>query len=88
MAIGLHVNKEEAAPSTSARIKLQQSCLYPGFILMLAKIVSFMESNAVVKVLELLAGLFAGQGASAGGDQPPAFVAGDVARCGFQDGKL
>ena len=55
---------------------------------MLAKIVSFMESNAVVKVLELLAGLFAGQGASAGGDQPPAFVAGDVARCGFQDGKL
>ena len=54
--------------------------LLPGFILMLARIVESMESRSVVKVLELLAALFAGQGAAAGSEQPPAFVAGDVAR--------
>lgn len=52
----------------------------PAFIFMLARITETMESKSVVSVLELLAALFAGQGAAAGSEQPPAFVAGDVAR--------
>lgn len=52
----------------------------PSFILLLARVVEAMESKSVIQVLELLAALFAGQGAAAGSEQPPAFVAGEVAR--------
>ena len=56
--------------------------LHPAFILILARLLESLESRSVVSVLELLASLFAGQGAAAGSEQPPAFVAGDVARSG------
>lgn len=52
----------------------------PGFVLLLACLAESVESKSVVSVLELLAVLFAGQGTAAGSEQPPAFVAGDVAR--------
>ena len=52
----------------------------PGFVLLLARLADAMERESVAGVLELVAAGFAGQGVGAGGDQPPAFVAGDVAR--------
>ena len=52
----------------------------PGMMLLLARLCSYMESQLVVRVMETLAELFAGQGTASGGDQPPAFVAGEVAR--------
>jgi hypothetical protein len=49
-------------------------------VLLLARLADAMEGESVATVLDLLAANFAGLGASAGSDQPPAFVAGDVAR--------
>ena len=54
----------------------------PGFVLLLARLADAMEGESVAGVLELVAAGFAGQGVGSGGDQPPAFVAGDVARSG------
>ncbi len=51
-----------------------------GLVLLLAKLCSFLENQGVVKVMEVLAAVFPGQGAGSGGEQPPAFVAGEVAR--------
>lgn len=51
-----------------------------GLVLLLAKLCAFLESQGVVKVMEVLAAVFPGQGAGSGGEQPPAFVAGEVAR--------
>jgi hypothetical protein len=39
-----------------------------------------MENTAVLHVMEVIAATFPGQGGSSGSDQPPAFVAGEVAR--------
>ena len=39
-----------------------------------------MENTAVLHVMEIIAATFPGQGGGSGGDQPPAFVAGEVAR--------
>lgn len=39
-----------------------------------------MENTAVLHVMEIIAATFPGQGGSSGSDQPPAFVAGEVAR--------
>ena len=52
----------------------------PGMLLLLARLSDFLEAHAVVQVLETLAAIFPGQGTAAGEDQPPAFVAGEVAR--------
>ncbi|EIE21455.1 hypothetical protein COCSUDRAFT_66895 [Coccomyxa subellipsoidea C-169] len=51
-----------------------------GVLLLLARVCSFMESNALVHVMETLAATFPGQGGGSGSGQPPAFVAGEVAR--------
>ncbi|KAK9817324.1 hypothetical protein WJX74_004288 [Apatococcus lobatus] len=51
-----------------------------GLVLLLAKLCEFLESQGVAKVMEVLAAVFPGQGAGSGGEQPPAFVAGEVAR--------
>lgn len=51
-----------------------------GVLLLLARVCSFMESNALVHVMETLAATFPGQGGGSGIGQPPAFVAGEVAR--------
>ncbi len=51
-------------------------------LLLLARVCSFMESNALVHVMETLAATFPGQGGGSGSGQPPAFVAGEVARLG------
>ena len=40
-----------------------------------------MENTAVLHVMEIIASTFPGQGGGSGSDQPPAFVAGEVARC-------
>lgn len=53
---------------------------YRGIILILARITRFLETEIVPMALELLANLFPGHGSSAGSDQPPAFVAAEVAR--------
>lgn len=53
-----------------------------GFVLLLARLADAMEGESVAAVLDLVAANFAGLGAGAGSDQPPAFVAGDVARSG------
>ena len=52
----------------------------PGMLLLLARLSDFLEAHTVVQVLETLAAIFPGQGTAAGEDQPPAFVAGEVAR--------
>lgn len=52
----------------------------PGLLLLLAQLCSFMENTAVLHVMEIIAATFPGQGGGSGGDQPPAFVAGEVAR--------
>lgn len=52
----------------------------PGLLLLLARVCSFMETNALAHVMESLAATFPGQGGSSGSGQPPAFVAGEVAR--------
>ncbi|KAK9813244.1 hypothetical protein WJX72_011382 [[Myrmecia] bisecta] len=52
----------------------------PGLVLLLARLCAFMEMTAVLHVMEIIAVTFPGQGAGSGGDQPPAFVAGEVAR--------
>eukprot|EP00891_Asterochloris_glomerata_P001742 jgi/Astpho2/1742/Aster-04163 len=52
----------------------------PGLLLLLARLCLFMETNAVLHVMEVIAATFPGQGGGSGGDQPPAFVAGEVAR--------
>ena len=39
-----------------------------------------MESTAVLHVMDIIAATFPGQGGGSGSDQPPAFVAGEVAR--------
>ena len=39
-----------------------------------------MENTAVLHVMEIIAATFPGAGGGSGGDQPPAFVAGEVAR--------
>ncbi|KAK9806582.1 hypothetical protein WJX73_004732 [Symbiochloris irregularis] len=52
----------------------------PGVLLLLARVCTFLETEAVVQVMETLASTFPGQGGGSGGDQPPAFVAGTVAR--------
>ncbi|CAL8469580.1 g9121 [Coccomyxa elongata] len=51
-----------------------------GLLLLLARVCSFMESTALVHVMETLAATFPGQGGGSGSGQPPAFVAGEVAR--------
>ncbi|DBB17629.1 TPA: hypothetical protein ACH3X3_002673 [Trebouxia sp. C0006] len=51
-----------------------------GLLLLLAQLCSFMENTAVLHVMEVIAATFPGQGGSSGSDQPPAFVAGEVAR--------
>lgn len=51
-----------------------------GLLLLLAQLCSFMENTAVLHVMEIIAATFPGQGGSSGSDQPPAFVAGEVAR--------
>ena len=51
-----------------------------GLLLLLSQLCSFMESTAVLRVMETIAATFPGQGGGSGGDQPPAFVAGEVAR--------
>jgi len=53
----------------------------PGLLLLLARLCGFMEGTAVEHVMETLAAAFPGRGGGSGGDQPPAFVAGEVARC-------
>ena len=55
----------------------------PGVLLLLARVCTFLESEAVVQVMETLATTFPGQGGGSGSDQPPAFVAGKVARWGL-----
>lgn len=59
----------------------QSGTCVPGMLLLLSRLTSFMEASTLVRIMETLAAVFPGQGASAGGDQPPAFVAGEVARC-------
>ena len=44
-----------------------------------------MENTAVLHVMEIIAATFPGQGGGSGGDQPPAFVAGEVARWALRD---
>lgn len=51
-----------------------------GLLLLLARVCSFMENTALVHVMETLAATFPGQGGGSGSGQPPAFVAGEVAR--------
>lgn len=51
-----------------------------GLLLVLAKLCSFMEGTAVLHVMEIIAATFPGQGGGSGGEEPPAFVAGEVAR--------
>ena len=53
----------------------------PGLLLLLARVCAFMEGTAVVHVMETLAAAFPGRGGGSGGDEPPAFVAGEIARC-------
>lgn len=60
--------------------------LLPGLLLLLARLCGFMEGTAVVHVMETLAAAFPGRGGGSGGDEPPAFVAGEVARCAAQPG--
>ena len=48
--------------------------------LVAARFASFLESNTVSTTLEVLANTFPGQGNSGGSDQPPAFVAAEIAR--------
>jgi hypothetical protein len=57
----------------------------PGLLLLLARLCGFMEGTAVEHVMETLAAAFPGRGGGSGGDQPPAFVAGEVARCAPTD---
>ena len=57
--------------------------LPPGLLLLLARLCGFMEGTAVVHVMETLAAAFPGRGGGSGGDEPPAFVAGEVARCAW-----
>ena len=52
----------------------------PGSLLLLAQLCSFMENTAVLHVMDIIAATFPGGGGGSGGDQPPAFVAGEVAR--------
>jgi hypothetical protein len=52
----------------------------PGLVLLLARLCSAMEEAAVPAAMEALALTFPGQGGGLGSDQPPAFVAGEVAR--------
>lgn len=53
----------------------------PGMLLLAARLADVVEGEVIARILETLGECFSGQGASAGGDQPPAFVAGEVARC-------
>jgi hypothetical protein len=54
----------------------------PAMLLLLARVCAFLEGPALSHVMEALAAAFPGQGGSAGSAQPPAFVAGEVARWG------
>ena len=51
-----------------------------SLLLIIARYLSYLESQTVSSVLELLANTFPGQGNSGGSDQPPAFVAAEIAR--------
>ena len=51
--------------------------------LVAARFASFLESKTVSATLEVLANTFPGQGNSGGSDQPPAFVAAEIARSTF-----
>ena len=52
----------------------------PALVLLLAHVSRGMQQQAVEAAMESLAKAFPGQGGGAGKDQPPAFVAGKVAR--------
>ena len=52
----------------------------PALVLLLAHVSRAMQQQAVEAAMESLAQAFPGQGGGAGKDQPPAFVAGKVAR--------
>ena len=86
MGLGLGDSRSlKATADLCGREPQEAQTLAPGFVLLLARLAESMESRSVVHTLELLASLFAGQGAAAGSEQPPAFVAGDVARSGLED---
>ena len=56
----------------------------PAALLMLARFCAWLEAEAVANALEALAAAFPGQGGGTSRpDQPPAFVAGEVARCAW-----
>lgn len=58
----------------------QQELAKPGLVLLLCRLCIFMEGVTVPWVMETLALMFQGRGGGRGSDQPPAFVAGEVAR--------
>eukprot|EP00951_Prasinocladus_malaysianus_P033688 scaffold334865_cov39-Prasinocladus_malaysianus.AAC.1 len=52
----------------------------PSMVLLLACLCTFMEGRVIALCMEQLASKFPGSGGGGGGDQPPAFVAGELAR--------
>jgi hypothetical protein len=69
-----------AAPAQPAVTDQAAEQVRPGLILLLAKVCVYMESTSVPYVMETIASVFSGRGGGRGSDQPPAFVAGEVAR--------